>query len=325
MKPETEMPASATYSADSFFGRLKDFMDIIYQPGLHFAFAAFWFLSLQGGFVLLSKENEPWVFSSGTLMGVITLFLVLFYLRAVDEVKDFEYDKQYNPDRPLVAGAVSFKDVYLYWLLAFLIIPLINAAYDQWLAIFIVADMLYALLLIKLEKWLPLMDRNMFFNLVVTYPVSIALSFYTLLLSGLVNDLVVDGYSLLLIGTYILAFLHFEIVRKNLWPVMAEPGEKFYASDIGPIPAALFGFGCGVAAVTGVILLWSPWTASGVGGITGWLPLLALLPAIKALVRFLGNRQKRFNPRKFAVLYLVVFYSTNLLNALAVNSWGIAL
>lgn len=309
----------------SFIGRLKAFMDIIYQPGLHMAFAAFWFLSLQGGLVLLSEETKTWQFSSSTLLGVLTLFLVMFYLRAVDEVKDLEYDKQYNPDRPLVSGAVSMGDIRAYWVIAFLLIPLMNGVFSIWLAIFIVVDMLYGLLLIKLEQWIPKMESSMFFNLLFTYPVSIALSFYTLLLSYFLAGLDIDFSAFLLIGTYILAFLHFEIVRKNLWPVMAEPGEKFYGDDVGPVPAALLGFLCGALAVAFVICLVEPWSASGLASISGWLPLFALIPALKALLDFLLERKKRFNPRKNSVLYLVIFYSMNLINALVVNPWEFSL
>jgi len=303
-----------------FVDRLLAFMDIIYQPGLHLGFAAFWFLSLQGGFVLLSQAEEAWVLSLSTLLGIVTMFLILFYLRAVDEVKDFEYDKQYNPDRPLVSGVVTFRDVYIYWVLAFLFIPVANWVFEPWLAIFVIIDMLYALLLILLEKWLPLMDKNMFFNLVITYPVSIALSFYTLLLSVSIGNVQFDSNAFLLIMTYILAFLHFEIVRKNLWPVMADPGEKFYSFDVGPLPAAFFGFGCGVFAVVGVVCLYSPWSTEGAGAVSGWLPLLALVPAVSALMLFLRNREERYNPRKFAVLFLVVFYAANFVNAIVTNS-----
>lgn len=276
--------SKAVLSAEhSYFARMNQFMKIIYAPGLHLGFAFFWFLSLQGQMVY-QGNGAAWHFGGHTLLGGGTLFLVMFYLRAVDEVKDYAYDRQFNPDRPLVSGAVSFRDLYLFWGLSFLVIPVMNLAVDGVLMLFVTLNMLYGLLLIVLEKGLPWMHRSMFFNLAVTYPVSIALSFYTLVLSLKTQSIAYDGALLALIGVYILAFLHFELVRKNGWPDWAEPGERFYSQEIGPIGAALAGFLCGLCAVVWMLVLNAPWTQNGLAAFTGWLPLVALVPAQRACV-----------------------------------------
>jgi hypothetical protein len=317
-------------AAKTFVGRLNAFMSIIYEPKLHFAFAALWFLSLQGNMVLQGGqgqvgEAQPWIFSIASIVGVVTLFLVMFYLRAVDEVKDLEYDKKYNPERPLVSGAVTMTDIHRYWLLGFLLIPIINLGLSPWLALFIFADMLYGLLLLKLEQWLPLMERSMMFNLLLTYPVSIALSVYTLLLTDWILGVEIQASSILIIISYIMAFLNFEIVRKNLWPAMADEGEQFYSHDLGPIKAALLGLACALGAVTLIIYLNAPWLATGESSITGWLPLLALYPAIKSFMIFYKERTIRYNPRKWAVMFIALFYLTNLLHALTANSLALSL
>ncbi|MFT7185463.1 MAG: hypothetical protein ACI84K_000843 [Pseudohongiellaceae bacterium] len=309
----------------SFVGRLNAFMTIIYEPKLHLAFAALWFLSLQGHIILQAGDGKPWVFSLASLIGVVTMFLVMFYLRAVDEVKDLDYDKKYNPERPLVMGAVTMTDIRRYWLLAFLVIPVINIGLGPWLALFIIADMFYGLLLLKLEQWISLMGRSMVFNLLLTYPVSIALSVYTLLLTDWVLGVKVQSISLLIIGIYILAFLNFEIVRKNLWPSMAEEGERFYSHDLGPMKAATLALACAVTAITLIICLNAPWKAIGGASITGWLPLLALYPAIKSFITFNKERTTRYNPRKLAVMFIAIFYLTNLIHALTANQLALAL
>lgn len=303
----------------SFVGRLNTFTAIIYEPKLHFAFAVFWFLSLQGHMVLQAGGGQPWTFSLASLIGVATLFLVMFFLRTVDEVKDLEYDKKYNPERPLVMGAVTMTDIRRYWLLAFLVIPAINIGLGPWLALFIIADMLYGLLLLKLEQWVSLMRRSMMFNLLLTYPVSIALSVYTLLLTDWVLGVKVQAVSLLIIGIYILAFLHFEIVRKNLWPSMADEGEKFYSHELGPMKAASLALACALSAISLIICLNSPWQESGASSITGWLPLIALYPAIKSFMTFYQERITPYNPRKLAVMFIAAFYLTNLIHALTAN------
>lgn len=308
----------------SFVARLNAFMAVIYEPKLHFVFAALWFLSLQGHMVLQAGNGQPWTFSIVTFVGITTLFLVMFYLRAVDEVKDLEYDKKYNPNRPLVTGAVTMADIRRYWLVAFLVIPAINLGLGLWLALFIVADMLYGLLLLKLEQWVSLMNRNMIFNLLLTYPVSIALSVYTLLLTYWVLGVEIHATSIGIIGIYILAFLNFEIVRKNLWPCMAEEGETFYSHDLGPIKAAVVALVCAVFAVGSMIYLNAPWQAVGSASLTGWLPIIALYPAIKSFLNFYRERINRYNPRKFAVMFIAAFYLANLIHALTANRLSLA-
>ncbi|MCP5170260.1 MAG: hypothetical protein H6999_10970 [Hahellaceae bacterium] len=311
--------------SEHYWKRMKTFMDVIYEPKLHFAFAAFWFLSLQGLMLAIAGHSDgvdkiAWTWTPATLTGVLTLFLIMFYLRAVDEVKDYEYDRKYNPDRPLVNGAVSFNDLRSYWVLGLLIVPLLNSWISPWLVLFVLLDMGYGLLLIKMEQWIPWMERSLFFNLLLTYPVSIALSFYTLILTAISYPIDVTPRLFALIGVYILAFLHFEIVRKNLWPDMADPGEKFYSHDIGAIPAAILGYGCGLAAVVWVICLTEPWYQSGWAAVTGWLPILAMYSAQRSLSTFLKERQNRYNPRRWAVLFLVPFYVTNLIHAWVVTA-----
>jgi hypothetical protein len=122
-----------------------------------------------------------------------------------------------------------------------------------------------------------------------------------------------------------MAFLNFEIVRKNLWPAMADEGEQFYSHDLGPIKAALLGLACALGAVTLIIYLNAPWLATGESSVTGWLPLLALCPAIKSFMIFYKERTIRYNPRKWAVMFIALFYLTNLLHALTANSLALSL
>ena len=310
----------------SYWQRLNAFADIIYEPKQHFLFAALWFLSIQGLFVLKSPANS-WQWSLSTLISAGTFFGVLFVLRAIDEVKDLEYDRQYNPDRPVVSGVVSLGDIRSYVMLGTLIIALANTLIAWQLALFVILNVGYGLLLMWFEKKIPLMDRSMFFNLLLTYPVSIALSFYTLVQIHFTQQVNVVLCLLPIIACYILAFLHFEIIRKSMWEALADPGEKLYSNEIGCHQALTLGSICGVLAVTGIVVLNQPWQQNGVAAITGWLPLLGLIWIALSIKLFLTQLSQRFNPRKYSVPFIVTFYTLNLVHAIAGNQhqfswWG---
>lgn len=301
-----------------YWQRLNAFAEIIYEPKQHFLFAALWFLSIQGLFVLQSPV-VTWHWSLATLISAGSFFGVLFVLRAIDEVKDLEYDRQYNPDRPVVSGVVSLGDIRSYVILGTLIIALANSLIAWQLSLFVILNVAYGLLLMWLEKIIPLMDRSMFFNLLLTYPVSIALSFYTLVQIHFTQQVEVVLCLLPIIGCYILAFLHFEIIRKSMWEALADPGEKLYSNEIGCNKALLLGTLCGVLAVTGIVVLNQPWQQNSVAAVTGWLPLLGLIWVGLSVKLFLSQRAQRFNPRKFSVPFIVSFYTLNLAHAIASN------
>ena len=302
----------------NYWQRLSRFSDIIYEPKQHLLFAGLWFLSLQGLFVLLSTA-AVWHWSLSTVGSILTLFGVLFVLRAIDEVKDLEYDKKYNPDRPLVSGVVSATDIRSYVLFGTLIVATANSFIALPLSLFIAVNVGYGLLLMWLEKTMPLMDKSMFFNLIITYPVSIALSFYTLLQTQHSQHTTISTGMLLAIGCYVLAFLHFEIIRKSMWEHLSDPEEKLYSGEIGCKQALLVASLFGAGAVAGILLLFKPWNLTGFAAVTGWLPLINLIFIVLSLRLFVTNRSQRFNPRKFSVPYIVCFYSLNLIHGLTWN------
>lgn len=310
--------AQSTRSHAHYWQRLNQFSRIIYEPKQHLLFASLWFLSIQGLFVLHS-ETHTWRWGLPTLISVFTFFGVLFVLRAIDEVKDLAYDQQYNPDRPLVSGAVSMMDIRSYVIVGTLLMMAVNLVLAWPLALFVMLNIGYGLLLMWLEKAIPLMDRSLFFNLLLTYPVSIALSFYTLLQVQFTHQVHFSPDLLLIIGCYILAFLHFEIIRKSMWQNLTAAGEKLYSAEIGTAAALTLGSLCGVLAIGGMLLINRPWQHSGAAALTGWLPLLGLLFVAFSLRLFLRHRNSRFNPRQFSVPFIVSFYLFNLLHAIAGN------
>jgi len=282
---------------------LRTFVKDVYAPGLHFAFAAAWFLALEGTLRVVERR-AAWSFDLATVGAIATLFLVLFFLRGVDELKDLEYDRVHNPDRPLVRGAVT-KGQLAAWLGGTaLIVFAINAPISGWLVAIVAADMLWSLALIALERRSTKVRDGILLNLLVTYPVNIALSVY-----GYVFVLTRSGGAPtarggLVILAFAFAFLNYEILRKTVWPHLADRSERLYSHALGGVGAISVAFGCASAAATilaGLLVSTArPWLAV--------FALLPLVPATLALAKFLRHRDTRVKLAPLGLQFLLVFY-----------------
>lgn len=308
-----------------FWKALIAFANNVFAPKLHMLFAVFWSMSLLGNYVAVSSgttdAHAVWKFGLSTLLIAVSFFLVLFYLRMVDEIKDFEYDKIYNTDRPLVAKLISCPQLYAWMVLFFFTVLLVNYAIHPALAVILAVDMAYGLFLIQLEKWSKKVQDGIFINLAVTYPVNVTLSIYTLVYCWLHYQLNFSFTQFLLLISYATAFLHFEIARKSGWPHLTPPSERLYSHEIGPMGALALSVGLGLFAVILLITLFSPWHQTGALAFIGWLPVLAWIPMTIGSVQFLQHKQIRHKPRPMAVGYLIVFYATSLVHALAATHW----
>jgi hypothetical protein len=302
-----------------FFGRLKAFADNIFEPKLHTLFAAFWSLSLLGNLHVVSGVRV-WHIDLTLLVLVLSVFVCLFFLRMIDEVKDYDYDVVHNPGRPLVSGLVTRGDIARYVTLFAIVVLTLNALLAIPLAIWLALDMLYGLFQLPLEKRSRAVRENLFVNLVAVYPVNVGLSVYTVLFFLQRSGAPFEWRHALLVVAYACAFLHFELARKSGWPHMAVPGERLYSQIVG-LPgslamATIFGLG----AIGSALRLFAPWAQSGTGAVTGWLPLLPLLPMSAGLFLFARNRTKRHAARPPAVAFLFTFYVAMLAHALATRA-----
>ncbi len=301
-----------------FFGKLRAFTDNIFQLPLHILFAGFWSLSLLGN--LHAVSGQRWVLHPSALILVGTVFLCLLSLRMVDEIKDFDYDLQFNPDRPLVTGLVTRQDIRRFLILIAILVLSLNSMLSAILGLVVALDLLYGLCQLPLEKHLALVRENMFVNLAVVYPVNIGLSVYTLAFFLQARHSAPTAQQVLLVGAYALAFLHFEIARKSGWPHLAQAGERLYSQIIGLPAACLLSSALGCACLGLVLWLFAPWSQTGASAVTGYLPLLALLPMVWGLLRQFRARHQRAAARPPAVAFLFTFYFTMLAHAIASNA-----
>lgn len=301
--------------------RAKKFIGDVYAPGIHVTFSIMWFLGLEGSLVFLNGGYRAWELDIQSVVHVVSLLLVLFYLRIVDEMKDYEYDKIYNPDRPLVQGIVSFSELWVYLAMIATIIILINVPFSRNSSLILVMDMIYAIFLMALEKVSATVTQSMFLNLLVTYPVNIALSVY-IYMSFLERNIVTFHLpGILIIGACIFAFLHYEIGRKTSWSKNMPRDQRLYSNEIGSNGAIFLWLLLGILTCGILLDLFQPWRDTGVVAAAGWLTIAIMIPVFMGLYQIIWGRghlsrqSKETRLTSYSMQFLSLFYGIIVLHA----------
>lgn len=305
--------------------KFKELIWNIFAPGLHITFAVMWFLGLEGSLVFLKGGDRVWELDSRSVINIISILLVLFYLRVVDEMKDYEYDKIYNPSRPLVCGIVTFSELWTYLAVVTMLVILINLPFSYNLVFILVLDMIYALFLMWLENISATVRDNMLLNLLVTYPVNITLSIY-IYMSFLERYNAAPDFSyILMICAVAFAFLNYEFGRKISMSKQMSKGQRLYSNEIGLNGAILLWVIFGLIACSILLGVFQPWRMEGIIEVTGWFTILMMIPVYLGLYRFLKERHhlvykgKETRLTGYALEFLVMFYIILIINVLIDN------
>lgn len=267
----------------------------IYDPGVHLYFAMNWSLSF--AIYLIFSHSLPFDLSLVHFIPILTLFFMLFILRIVDEIKDYEYDQIFHKDRPLVSGDVNHRFL-LKTIFALTILCLgLNTQSSLAVLAILLADIVYSFLLIWLEKKSPWVKDNMLINLVVTYPVNLALSFYLLSFYQHHYQFEIRAEDYLMIAAFAFNFLYYEFARKIGDKSLNKPGEKLYSDALG---LKLSVFVTIVMALVSISLLMSLYQSN--------LPLILLLAPLLGLFSLRQKKIKR--PMMLSgSLFLGLFYT----------------
>jgi 4-hydroxybenzoate polyprenyltransferase len=303
------MSIAASLQRDSRASRLWRFVCDTHPPLQYVPLSFLWSLSL---LALLQRGSAGRGLSAGMLMVSLSFFLVLLFLRAVDEIKDLDYDRLHKADRPLVRGDVSIQEVWGLAAVVAFTVQMLNLLVDPLLTLFASLDMGYGLVLLLMERNSRTFRESILLNLIVTFPVSAALNVFAWLYlagKGAAPD---AAFAVPVIVAYIAGFLHFEFGRKLKWPHLAESGENGYAMVLGSGGALLVCLALGVTACT--VATWAHLQCSA--GLAAWLPWIALLPSLNGMRRFLVERETHRELKPWFALFLVLFFVSNLVVAL---------
>lgn len=289
--------------------RLLAFAIETHPPLVYTLVAGGWSYSLL--MLLTGLSGTPLPASAPWVGGVF--FLVLLYLRAVDEIKDLPYDRLHHPERPLVRGAISVPEVAGLAAGVAALVLVVSAWLSPWLALLAALQLAYGLGLLLLERAWRRFRESILLNLCITFPVSAVLNVYVWLYLAAHDAAPAPQTVWPVLVLHMAVFLHMEFGRKLKWPQHAQPGENGYAQALGVRGAVVLCAAFGVLACT--LASWVH-TRSGAGA-WGFAPWLALLPSIFGLRRFWLDRTSA-QPRALKPWFggaMIVFFVINVLVA----------
>ncbi|NVI90683.1 hypothetical protein HUX53_26245 [Actinomadura sp. BRA 177] len=227
-------------------------------------------------------------------------------MRALDDIRDLDYDRRFSPERPLAGGAVRVRDLGVLYGLGAVVLVALNVAWP-WRAGVLVVQLGYAAAAIGVyRRWgRPSADR-LFTSLLVSLPVPVLLHLY--LYAGYLDSAGhgADGYGLVAVIVAVLAAGHVELAGKITRAPRA--GERTYVTTLGLAGTLAFALTLPVLSV-GLLAVFAR---------TGWWTAVAFAPlAVPALGVWSFARGRRRWPRAAAAAYPLLAFASCLAPGLA--------
>jgi hypothetical protein len=241
---------------------------------------------------------------SSVLRGSATIFLDLLLIRALDDIRDADYDRRMNPDRPLASGAVTERRLLALALACAAGMVLLNAAVPAALAVLVGQVAYMAVLLGVRAAWKWPADDRLVLGLVTSAPVQLLLYLYLFELYREAAPAAALGDAAWVWLILLLVALHIEFAKKLVR--RPGPGERTYVRSVGP-PVATAVTILSPAAAYALYLAHTHVPA-------GWaaLPALPLLLVAAGAFQYLGGRRERW-PVGLSGMYLLLTLLTYLI------------
>lgn len=201
-----------------------------------------------GLFASLAGEGIP--AGAIPILGIVavTLFADLLIMRVFDDIRDSDYDRIANPQRPVALGAVAHRDLSTLCALCVTVIVVANLSFPIGLFILVI-QLLYTGALMTVGQRIPaIRGDNLVLNLLVSLPVQLLLYLYLLAaftkMRANAPTTVVGGLGILIL-TLCAGQVEFgkKLIRQPA------PGERSYVNSIGYRATSLLTIGTGPLAV----------------------------------------------------------------------------
>ncbi|GAA0555550.1 hypothetical protein [Actinomadura livida] len=287
--------------------RLARFVRGSHPPVPSLAFAALWAYGVTGLFAALDPEPPAWRPGAGTAVAAATLFVDLLLMRALDDIRDLDYDRRFNPRRPLAAGAVRTRDLVVLYAAGTVVLLLLNAAWP-WRAGILLVQLGYAAGAIAVHRgWGRPSADDLFRSLLVGLPAPLLLHLY--LYAGYLDasGRHPDWSAAVAIAVVVLAAGHAELAGKLTRAPSA--GERTYVTTLGVSGTAAASLAVPVLSAA-LLVAWSQAPA-------GWT-LAALLPLGSPIAAAWAFARGRTRWPPFApALYMLLSFASYLALGLA--------
>ena len=201
-----------------------------------------------GLFAALAGERIP--ASAIPVLGivVVTLFADLLIMRVLDDIRDSDYDRVANPQRPVASGAVAHRDLSTLCVLCLTVIIIANLLFPVGLLVLIVQILYIGVLMVVGQRFPATRGDNLVLNLLVSFPVQLLLYVYLLVAFIEIQHDVPDAY----VGTLGILILTLCAGQVELGKKLVRhpaSGERTYVNSIGFHATSLLTIGTGSLAV----------------------------------------------------------------------------
>ena len=219
-----------------------------YPPVLASVYALAFGVGGIGLFAALAGERIP--ASAIPMLGIVavTLFADLLIMRVLDDIRDSDYDRIANPQRPVASGAVALRDLSTLCALCVTVIVVANLSFPSGLVVLVVQLLYTAALMAVGQRFPATRGDNLVLNLLVGFPVQLLLYVYLLAAFAKIRadapTAVVGGLGILIL-TLCASQVEFgkKLVRRPA------TGERSYVNSIGYHATSLLTIGTGPLAV----------------------------------------------------------------------------
>lgn len=261
--------------------RWGSYVGAAYRPSVQLPWMISWAVGLTALFASVTAPVTRWRPDAELLVTVLTLVVNMLLMRALDDIRDADYDRRVNPARPLPSGLVDERDLVTLVAVGSALLLLLNGGRGVAL-VMLAVQMGYTATVIALDRlagW-PHPDR-LGLQLAVNLPIQTLLSLYVYAGFLRAEGLGPSAAGIVAVAAVTTGALCLELGRKATR--RPRPGERTYATVLGPSGTSLAALAAAVTATVIVLVTIAPWR-SGAGW--GWLVLAPLaLPAL-AVARF---------------------------------------
>lgn len=283
-----------------------------YPPKIQVTYQVSWAVGLTALFASVTGAATRWRPGVELLITAVTLVVLMLMMRALDDIRDLDYDRELNPGRPLPSGMIRERDLHTMIAVGSALVLLLNAGRGVVLGM-LVGLMVYTGVVVCLDVagWPP--PDRMWLQSAVNLPIQSLMSLYVYV--GFLREEhlspSVAGFAAVVAVTAGAACLEFgrKATRRP------RPGERTYVTVLGASGTSFAALASAATATAIVVVALAPWRpAAG----WGWLVLAPLVLPALAVAKFAAGAIRW--PKTLTLAYIPAMYGSFL--AVAVLTKG---
>jgi hypothetical protein len=227
---------------------ISKFIVTRYPPVLSSVYALAFGAGGIGLFAALSGDRITT--SAIPVLGMVTVTLLadLLIMRVIDDIRDQDYDRVADPQRPVASGAIQLRDLAMLTAACVTTIVAANLFFHAGMVV-IVGQLLYAAAVLTLGQRFPATrGDNLVLNVLVGFPVQLLLYAYLFVAFIEIQHEVPDAYVCAL-GILILTLCDTQLEFGKKLARRPAVGERSYTNSLGYLTTLFLTIGSGPLAV----------------------------------------------------------------------------